>query len=353
MGDENKVSFLALFSTPTNQLTSHTQRRLVDSALAQESLLQAEEDLSQALSITQTTYFPSLSSDVQLRAQSEITDLQSRRDELQKAVDDSIEKLLGSDCWPPLDRRHEEEVKEKDKVGYEEVKKYVEELKSITAEMSRVLGGMSGGLKPPPMTILRDAERDQREFGGVPMDVDDAASGPPPPLSTAVVSAGPSHEELECVFDRVVELEGTLSNIRNDLDARYDDLEEKMEEFRAAVEEEQEEGGGGDGGEEKEGGESAAVDMEKDPDAEDGEVDDTRTAAKDGYPRIRADLDKLIEDNDIAGKDIGELSGYITEQIQQESALTVQLAQARADNETSLERFEMVSVFFFFFFGRD
>ena len=56
------------------------------------------------------------------------------------------------------------------------------------------------------------------------------------------------------MFDRVVELEGTLSNIRNDLDARYDDLEEKMEEFRAAVEEEQEEGGdGGGGGEEKEG----------------------------------------------------------------------------------------------------
>ena len=117
-----------------------------------------------------------------------------------------------------------------------------------------MLGDMSGGLKPPPMTILRDAERDQREFRGVPMDVDDAASGPPPPLSTAVVSAGPSYEELECVFDRVVELEGTLSNIRNDLDARYDDLEEKMEEFRFAVEEEQEEGGGGgDGGEEKEG----------------------------------------------------------------------------------------------------
>jgi len=88
--------------------------------------------------------------------------------------------LLGSDCWPPLDRRHEEEVK-KDKMGYEEVKKYVEELKSITAEMSRVLGDMSGGLKPSPMTILRDAEPDQREFG-VPMDVDDAASGPPPPF---------------------------------------------------------------------------------------------------------------------------------------------------------------------------
>ena len=34
-----------------------------------------------------------------------------------------------------------------------------------------------------------------------------------------------------------------------------------------------------------------------------------------GYARIRADLDKLVEDNDIAGKDIGELSGSITEQI--------------------------------------
>jgi len=52
--------------------------------------------------------------------------------------------------------------------------------------------------------------------------------------------------------------------------------------------------------------------------------------------------DKLIEDNDIAGKDIGVLSGYITEQIQQESALTVQLAQARVDSERSLERFEMI-----------
>jgi hypothetical protein len=325
---------------PPNQ--PHTQRRLVDSALAQESLLQAEEDLSQALSITQSTYFPSLSSDVQLRAQSEITDLQSRRDELQKAVDASIEKLLGSDCWPPLDRHEEKEERERDnKVGYEEVKKYVEELKGITAEMSRVLGDMSG-LKPPPTTILRDAERDHREFG-VPMDVDDAGSCPPPAVSAGEV---PSHEELECALDRVVELEGTLSNIRNHLDARYDEFEERIEEFRAAVN--GEEGGGGGGGEEEaEGGESAAVGMEENPDAEDGEVDDTKTV-KDSNARIRADLDKLIEDNDIAGRDIGELSGYITEQIQQESALTVQLAQARVDNERSLERFEMVSDLMFF-----
>jgi len=55
--------------------------------------------------------------DVQLRAQSEITDLQACRDELQKAVNDSIEKLLGSDCWPPLDRRHEEEVKRRIRWG--------------------------------------------------------------------------------------------------------------------------------------------------------------------------------------------------------------------------------------------
>ena len=40
-----------------------------------------------------------------------------------------------------------------------------------------------------------------------------------------------------------------------------------------------------------------------------------RRIVKGGYSRIRADLDKLVEDNDIAGKDIGELSGCITEQI--------------------------------------
>lgn len=194
-------------------------KRLVDSALAQESVLQADENLSQALSITQSTYFPSLAPDVQLRAQAEITDLQSRRDDLQKAVDASIEKLVGSDCWPPLDRHDDKDKdkEERDKAGYDEVKKYVEELKSITAEMSRVLGDMSGlGLKPPPMTVLHDAERDQREFGfgfgGVPMDVDDA---PPPPVRVGV----PNHEELEYVLDRVVDLEETLSNIRNDLDA--------------------------------------------------------------------------------------------------------------------------------------
>ena len=222
------------------------------------------------------------------------------------------------------------------------MKKYVEELKSITAEMSRVLGDMSG-LKPPPMTILHDAERDQREFG-VPMDVDDAAGPPrpPPPPSVGV----PNHEELEYVLDRVVELEGTLSNIRNDLDARYDEVEERMEEFRAAVEEAVEGGGGGE--EEEQGGETAAVDAQGDFNVEDGEVGDTKIA-KGGYARIRADLDKLIADNDIAGKDIGELSGYITEQIQQESALAVQLAQARVDSERSLERFEMVSVSMFLF----
>jgi len=105
-----------------------------------------------------------------------------------------------------------------------------------------------------------------------------------------------------------------------------------MEEFRAAVEEEGGGGGGGGGGkEEKEGDESAAVD----PNTEDGEVDDTGTT-NGGYAGIRADLGKLIEDNDIAGKDIGEWSGYIAEQIQQESALTVQLAQARMDSEWSL-----------------
>ena len=49
-------------------------------------------------------------------------------------------------------------------------------------------------------------------------------------------------------------------------------------------------------------------------DTEDSEVDDIRIV-KGGYVLIRADLDKLVEDNDIAGKDIGESLGYITEQI--------------------------------------
>ena len=64
----------------------------------------------------------------------------------------------------------------------------------------------------------------------------------------------------------------------------------------------------------EEGGESAAVDTQENPDAEDCEVDDIRIA-KGGYAWIRADLDKLVGDNDIAGKDIGESSGSITEQI--------------------------------------
>ena len=128
---------------------------------------------------------------------------------------------------------------------------------------------------------------------------------PPPSLSTAVASAGglPGHEELEYVLDRVSELEGRLSNIRNDLDARYDELEERMEVFHAVVEDAV-----------GEGGQSAAVDTQENPNAEDCEVDDIRIA-KGGYARIRADLDNLVEDNDIAGKDIGELSGCITEQI--------------------------------------
>ena len=58
------------------------------------------------------------------------------------------------------------------------------------------------------------------------------------PLSTAVASAGglSGHEVLEYVLDRVLELEGRLSNIRNDLDARYDEIEERMEAFHAVVE---------------------------------------------------------------------------------------------------------------------
>ena len=88
----------------------------------------------------------------------------------------------------------------------------------------------------------------------------------PPSLSTAVASAGglPGHE-LEYVLDRVLELEGGLSNIWNDLDARYDEFEERMEAFHAVV---------GCGG----GGESAAVDTQENPNAEDCEVDDIRIA---------------------------------------------------------------------------
>ena len=135
------------------------------------------------------------------------------------------------------------------------------------------------------------------------MDVD--AAGSCPSLSTAVASAGglPGHEELEYVLDRVLELEGRLSNIRNDLDVQYDEFEESMEAFHAVVEEAVEERG-----------EPAAVDTQENPNAEDCEVNDIRIV-KGGYARIRVDLDKFVEDNDIAGKDIGELSGYITEQI--------------------------------------
>ena len=78
---------------PTNKLT-----HLVDSALAQESLFR-RRPLTSTLNYPIAS-FPSLSSDVQLRAQCEIADFQSRRDELQKAVDDYIENILGSDCWP-------------------------------------------------------------------------------------------------------------------------------------------------------------------------------------------------------------------------------------------------------------
>ena len=44
------------------------------------------------------------------------------------------------------------------------------------------------------------------------------------------------------MLDRVSELEGRLSNIRNDLDAPYDEFEERMEAFHAVVEEVVEEG---------------------------------------------------------------------------------------------------------------
>ena len=62
------------------------------------------------------------------------------------------------------------------------------------------------------------------------------------------------------MLDRVSELEGRLSNIRNDLDARYDELEERMEVFHAVVEDAV-----------GEGGQSAAVDTQENPNAEDCE----------------------------------------------------------------------------------
>ena len=112
-------------------------------------------------------------------------------------------------------------------------------------------------------------------------------SAPTPSLSTAVASAGglPGHEELGYVLDRVSELEGRLSNIRNELDAPYDEFEERMEAFHAVVEEVVEEGA-----------ESAAVDTQENPHAEDCEVNTLglRRAVTPGSERTLTSLLKIM-----------------------------------------------------------
>lgn len=179
-----------------------------------------EEEVGNQRRLMQSSRYSLLSEEDRQRSRVRLAELESRRDARKEKVDDVIARLVDSNSWPI---GPQSEVEEGTEEKYREMIKYAEELRTTATEMN---------------SMLNDIRKPDHPVGGVdgsPMDIDQSG-GPSRPLKRRRVSeAGesgrrPTGEEAESMHDKLLNIEGRLSNLLNDLNAQDTDLMDQLDE---------------------------------------------------------------------------------------------------------------------------
>jgi chromosome segregation ATPase len=185
--------------------------------------MKVEEDIANCLHLMETLRMPSLPDQDKHALSEELTKLESRREEIKKSLEEKISHLAKSNSWP-IHPRTEAEEGEVEK--YQEMVKYVEELKNTATEMNRVLND----IREHKTTV-------QREHA-TPMDVD-LPAGSTRPLKrrrlsdTEQLSPTIPTDEVDALRDTFLDLEARFSAFENDLTEHNQEL---MQEVKAYIE---------------------------------------------------------------------------------------------------------------------
>lgn len=153
-----------------------------------------EEKIRLAEQSQQTSIFASLPDTEKIRLQKELATLWTHKQAETEALDGIVEKLAAlSEGWPRKPS-HSQEMEAEIEAKYQDITRYVQELKTTADEMQAVLTDISEATS---------REEDQEK-------------------------AEPEPSEMELVLDRLVELDSKLGTVANEYIGRDRDMKEEM-----------------------------------------------------------------------------------------------------------------------------
>jgi hypothetical protein len=198
-------------------------RLLADCVQTRNQFTKVEEDITNCRYLMETFRISSLSDQEKQALSAELTKLESKREDTRKSLEEKISRLAKSNSWP-IYPRAEAEKEEVEK--YQEMVKYVEELKDTATEMNRVLND------------IRERKSTVELEQATPMDVD-LPAGSVRPLKRRRLSdseqstAAIATDEVDALRDKFLDLEARFSAFENDLTEHNQEL---MQEVKAYIE---------------------------------------------------------------------------------------------------------------------
>ncbi|KAG5727973.1 hypothetical protein E4T56_gene19408 [Termitomyces sp. T112] len=196
---KNQEQLRALWEERIKALAESTSRR--------QQLAKIEGEITTTRVLMDSLQYPSLPEDSKSRITDELATLERKRDQVKKQREDIINQLIKADSWPatPLTDAQDKEL---DK--YHDMKKSVAELKEQVQSINTLFLNLRDS-DPDPMHV---DERPLKRRRGPESDIPDP---------------GPTKEQLEAMQLRIAELGNIYSTFSNDLIARDDDLQQRIE----------------------------------------------------------------------------------------------------------------------------
>jgi HAMP domain-containing protein len=267
-------------------------RLLADCVQARNQHTKIEEDIASCRRLMETLRLPSLPDDDKQSLSAELTKLESQRDNTKKSMDENISRLVKSNSWPISPR---DEVEEGELEKYQEMTKYVEELKITATEINRVLND------------IRERKSSEEHDHVTPMDIDlpEGAAHLP---ERRRLSAPLATEEADTLRDKLLHLEERFAEFENDLNEHNQEL---MQEVKAYIE---------------------------------GKADEIASTAQDASAsELSGRYDQAQQEVTRMGNEVGELAGEIGALLLKANAQETELATMRRELEDSKKDYITVS----------
>jgi hypothetical protein len=198
-------------------------RLLAECVQTRNQYMKIKEDIAGCRRLMETFRMPSLPDEDKQSLSAELSKLESRREETKQSLEEKVSHLTNSNSWPIGPRT---EIEEGEVEKYQEMVKYIEELKNTVTEMNRVLND------------IRE-RKSTAEVEHTPMDVDLPAGSARPLKRRRISDAGqPSPpiatDEEDALRDKLLSLEDRFSSFENDLTEHNQELMQEMNAYMEA-----------------------------------------------------------------------------------------------------------------------